>query len=122
MATQTFTVLPLANRTGTIQSPAVDWPTQVKSAVLRISSTTYTDPATGIDMSLEESRDGGTTWLFLAGVSGSRGGQLDKFGNPAQPGMRVSLDDAELAIPRKIRGKIVVTGTVRFSVLVDILS
>jgi hypothetical protein len=122
MATQTFTVLPLANRTGTIQSPSVDWPINVKSATFRVSSTTYTDPATGIDITVEESLDGGTSWHLMANALGSVGGGTAKGGGPLLPSLTISLGDQELSTPRKVRGRLDITGTVRFALLVDILS
>lgn len=122
MATKTFTVLPLANRTGTIQSPAVDWPVQVKSATFRVASTQYTNPATGIDMTVEESLDGGTTWTLMANALGSVGGGVAKGGGALVPSLTISLGDEELGTARKVRGRLDITGTVRFALLVDVLS
>lgn len=120
MATTTYTVLPVGNRKGTIQSGAVNWPSTLKTARFRVNSTAFTDPATQIDMFIEQSFDNGTTWGPWASNEGLTGGQLDRQGNPALPSIEVAPDPATASIPRQVRGRIVVTGTIRFGVLADL--
>jgi hypothetical protein len=112
MAT-TFHVLAVQNRTGTITSPTVTWPQNVKTAFFQVISTQFTDPTETIELHLDESRDNGNTWLFLAGVGPVAGGQTDKNGNPLLPALLVSLGDQELADSRLVRGSMTIVGTVR---------
>jgi hypothetical protein len=121
MASQPIHVLPVAKRSGTIQSNPESWPTGVQSALFQVVSTTFTDPATSLELILEESRDGGATWLFMAGSGVVVGGQTFK-GQPLVPAMNVELDPNELDIVRQVRGTINIVGTVRFGLDITINS
>jgi hypothetical protein len=124
MAIQTFTVLALKNYSGTTPSPAagVDWPAGVRSATLRVASTDFIRPTDTIYLELQESIDGGANWKFMCSCGPVQGGLLDRSGQPLLPNMTITLGPEELATPRKVRGLMTIVGSVRLSLLIDILS
>lgn len=112
MATQTTTLLNQANRTGTIFLGAVDAPSNVLQATLAIVSTQHTDPNETIELVAEESYDGGAIWRFVGTGGPIAGGQTDRRGDPILPSVTLGRDVPY--VPRRIRGRIEVVGTVRF--------
>lgn len=117
MPTQTVTLLNQANRSGILASPAVDWPANVTEVSLRITGT-HTDPAETVQIIVEESTDGGTTWVYVGGGAALPGGLFDKQGNPALPRTTISRDFP--FVPRRIRAQIVIVGTVRIGAVADV--
>lgn len=105
-----MTLLPVVNRSGTqAYGPfTVTIPEPGGTVLFYVVSTQHTDPAEQITLLLEESRDGGGTWRPVGGASG-RGGDTDRFGNPA-PRFNTSLAPGQVML----KGTVGVVGTVRF--------
>lgn len=107
----TVQVLPSAARTGTITSPAAPVPAGLTSVLLDIQSTTFTDPATSIQETVEFSYNGGVTFQPEASITFTGGAKTMHAGHY---GLNVSLGTP---YPTHARGTLVITGTVTFSLV-----
>lgn len=115
MATQT--ILNNATRTNTtIESPDVASPANITSALFEVVGTNWTDPANQVRLEIWEAADG-VTWEFSAGMD-IPGGFVPRPGHNPNPSLLFSA----FGYPRaqfpnaRIKGRCVVTGTVRFRI------
>ncbi len=116
MAAQT--ILPNATRTDvTIESPDIATPAGITSALFEIVATNWTDPVNKVCMEIWEAADG-VTFEFSAGLDAEGGYANAKPGGSQIP----SLNFTGFGYPRaqfpnaRIKGKVIVTGTVRFRI------
>lgn len=112
----TVTILSTAKRTGIFTPASIDIQSTVRKARLYFESTEFTSNDLQIAVRLDESLDGGQSWREMGHYAG-RGGDIDRFGNPALPGTTLEFTDGQ---PRKIRLTVTVFGQFRVGLKADI--
>lgn len=111
-------VLAQSEYTGRVQTEPIAMPKQVRRISVAVESEQYTDPATAIDLAIEEYN--GSQWRLLAAATGSRGGQTSaKTSQPALPSLEVRLPDPG-DNPAAVRAVVNIIGRVRLALALEV--
>lgn len=114
------TLLPIANRgPASLQAGPVNDPGTIAAIAFRLPHQNWTDPTRRITVTLEETRNGGATWLLVYRNTWA-GGALDRNGAPLVPAFRVSFGPEEI-FQRQLRAVIDYTGVVRHGVEYEVV-
>lgn len=116
-------LLPMQNHSQPVTAGPVNDPNTIAILTFRFQTSNFTNPAQQMTLAIEESRDGGTTWLFAAGDTwnGSSvwGTPTNRDGSTKWPRLELSLA-AEEQYQRQWRASLTYLGTVRHGVEVEV--
>lgn len=118
-------LLPMQNHSTPVTAGPVDDPNTIAKIAFRFQTSNFTDPARSFTATMEESRDGGATWLFAAGDTWrgdpSWGTAANRDGSIRWPYFQLDMAPEE-QYQRQWRASLTYVGTVRHSVEVEVIN